>query len=110
MEENNTETSVDPMPTPNTKFPRRPEPQAKSSLFKQPAKSYYSLLKFMSSVKDSPYDLKTIVNRLAQGGGGPTKEALARAGMLESEPPNTQFPQNEEAQSLLEMVKRIQGE
>ena len=104
------EPFVDPMPTPNTKIPRRPEPKGDSTLFKQPAKNYYGLLKFMTAIKNTPEDFAAIGRRLAQGGGEITKEAKAKAGMLESEPPNRMFPQNEEAQSLLEMVKRIQGE
>ena len=105
-----TEPFVDPMATPNTRFARRPATQADNSLLKQPAKNYYGLLKLMTGIKEGAEDFITYRDRLRAGAGGPTKEAEARAGMLESEPPNTQFPQNEEAQSLLEMVKKIQGE
>ena len=102
------EPFVDPMPTPNTKIPRRPEPKGDSTLFKQPAKNYYGLLKFMTAIKNTPEDFAAIGRRLKEG-PGITKEAKARAGMLESEPPNRMFPQNEEAKSLLEMVREIQG-
>ena len=105
-----TEPFVDPMATPNTRFARRPATQADNSLFKQPAKNYYGLLKLMTGIKQGAEDFITYRDRLRAGAGGPTKEAEARAGMLESEPPNEMFPQNEKAQSLLEMVKKIQGE
>ena len=105
-----TEPFVDPMATPNTRFARRPATQADNSLFKQPAKNYYGLLKLMTGIKEGAEDFITYRDRLRAGAGGPTKEAEARAGMLESEPPNEMFPQNEKAQSLLEMVKKIQGE
>lgn len=103
-----TEPFVDPMATPNTRFARRPATQADNSLFKQPAKNYYGLLKLMTHIKQEAEDFITYRDRLRAGAGGPTKEAKARAGMLESEPPNTMFPQNEEAQSLLELVRGIQ--
>ena len=103
-----TEPFVDPMATPNTRFARRPATQADNSLFKQPAKNYYGLLKFMTAIKNTPEDFAAIGRRLKEG-PGITKEAKARAGMLESEPPNRMIPQNEEAKSLLEMVREIQG-
>ena len=105
-----TEPFVDPMATPNTRFARRPATQADNSLFKQPAKNYYGLLKLMTGIKKGAEDFITYRDRLRAGAGGPTKEAKARADMLESEPPNKMFPQNQNAQSLLEMVKKIQGE
>ena len=105
-----TEPFVDPMATPNTRFARRPATQADNSLFKQPAKNYYGLLKLMTNIKEGAEDFITYRDRLRAGAGGPTKEAKARADMLESEPPNKMFPQNQNAQSLLEMVKKIQGE
>lgn len=103
-----TEPFVDPMATPNTRFARKPATRADNSLFKQPAKNYYGLLKLMTGIKQDAEDFITYRDRLRAGAGGPTKEAKARAGMLESEPPNTRFPQNEEAQSLLELVRGIQ--
>jgi hypothetical protein len=105
-----TEPFVDPMATPNTRFARKPATQADNSLFKQPAKNYYGLLKLMTNIKEGAEDFITYRDRLRAGAGGPTKEAKARADMLESEPPNKMFPQNQNAQSLLEMVKKIQGE
>lgn len=105
-----TEPFVDPMATPNTRFARKPATQADNSLFKQPAKNYYGLLKLMTGIKKGAEDFITYRDRLRAGAGGPTKEAKARADMLESEPPNKMFPQNQNAQSLLEMVKKIQGE
>ena len=105
-----TEPFVDPMATPNTRFARKPATQANNSLFKQPAKNYYGLLKLMTNIKEGAEDFITYRDRLRAGAGGPTKEAKARADMLESEPPNKMFPQNQNAQSLLEMVKKIQGE
>tara|TARA_E500000081_G_C6113406_1_gene343929 strand:- start:15 stop:410 length:396 start_codon:yes stop_codon:yes gene_type:complete len=106
------EPFVDPMTTPNTRFVRSPATQTDNSLFKQPAKNYYGLLKLMTHIKEGAEDFVKYRDRIRAGakGMGPTKEALARAGRLESEPPNTVFPQNEEAQSLLDMVKKIQGE
>ena len=46
-----TEPFVDLMATPNTRFARRPATQADNSLFKQPAKNYYGLLKLMTGIK-----------------------------------------------------------
>jgi hypothetical protein len=106
------EPFVDPMTTPNTRFVRSPATQTDNSLFKQPAKNYYGLLKLITNIQEGAEDFVKYKDRLKAGafeGMGPTKEALARAGRLESEPPNTVFPQNEEAKSLLEMVKEIQG-
>jgi hypothetical protein len=42
-----------PTPPPNTRFPQRPQTQGKQDLFKQPARSYYSLLKELTKVGEA---------------------------------------------------------
>lgn len=99
----------DKQQAPNTMFPQKPQTQADNNLFKQPTKSYYRLLKMMTALKQSPQDFVDIARRLKEG-PGIKKEAYARAGMLETEPPNKTFPQSPETVSLLDMIRKLKDE
>mgnify|MGYP001230499764 FL=1 len=55
---------------PNTRFPRRPETMTNSSLFKQPARNYYKLLKLLTMVGEG---LASTGDFLGSAARGPAK-------------------------------------
>lgn len=60
-----------PTPPPNTVFPQRPQTQGKVDLFKQPARSYYSLLRELTKVgeaiKETPRETADFLGSAARG-------------------------------------------
>jgi len=60
-----------PTPPPNTVFPQRPQTQNKVDLFKQPARSYYSLLRELTKVgeaiKETPRETADLLGSAARG-------------------------------------------
>jgi hypothetical protein len=90
------ENFVDPMSTPNTKIPRRPQPKADSSLFKQPGKDYYKLLQMVTAVGKGTAEFLTSA---AKGPGTVAKKAVENI--------KEGIETSKEGPSLLDIVKRL---
>jgi len=90
------ENFVDPMTTPNTKIPRRPQPKADSSLFKQPGKDYYKLLKMVTAVG------KGTAEFLTSAAKGPATVAKKAAENIKEG-----IETSKEGPSLLDIVRRL---
>lgn len=87
----------DKQQAPNTMFPQRPQTQADSSLFKQPTKSYYRLLKMMTALGKGTADF------LGSAARGPVEFGKKVAENIEEG-----LETGKEGPSLLDIVRRLQ--
>tara|TARA_S200002703_G_scaffold152087_1_gene152126 strand:- start:1784 stop:2110 length:327 start_codon:yes stop_codon:yes gene_type:complete len=91
----------DKQQAPNTRFPQRPQPQAQNSVFKQPAKNYYKLLKLMTAIGEST--VKGTAEFLTSAAKGPVEFGKKVVENIEEG-----LEIGKEGPSLLDIVKRLQ--